>query len=264
MHWVVTNSHEEMSGEAARLFFDALSEKADICLGLPTGSTPLGLYRLVTDGHVLHGRSYARVVTFNLDEYSGIPSSHPGSFASYMKRNLFDHVDIPPDNVHIPDGLAARIRDERPDLGIEEALHLECQGYENEIRRQGGLDLTFLGLGHNGHIAFNEPGTPLRSRTHVIELDESTRRANAESFPGEDVPRRALTMGIGTILDSRRIILLASGADKAPAVKRLVYEPVSESFPASVLKTHPDVHVVVDRYAASLLPSPAHALREIR
>jgi glucosamine-6-phosphate deaminase len=174
---------------------------------------------------------FKNVVTFNLDEYAGISCEHPGSYCSFMQGVLFDHVDIRRENAHIPDGTA-------PDLDAE------CARYERDIAAAGGLDLTFLGLGSNGHIAFNEPGTPWSSRTRVVELTESTRAANAALFP-EEVPRRAITMGIATILSSRRIVLLASGERKRAAIERLRGGEMTEDFPASALRKHADVTVLV-------------------
>ena len=174
------------------------------------------------------------VTTFNLDEYAGIPREHPGSYFTFMKRHLFDHIDVDPSRTHIPDGSAAD-------------LAAECARYEAAINAAGGLGLTFLGLGRNGHIAFNEPGTPFDSRTRRVELAESTRRANADFFHGLQVPTHALTMGIGTILESRRIVLLASGSGKDAAIARLETLDIDPSFPASALWDHDDVTVLVGR-----------------
>jgi glucosamine-6-phosphate deaminase len=177
-------------------------------------------------------RCFRDVVTFNLDEYAGISGDHPGSYCTFMQRVLFDHVDIAPENAHIPNGAA-------------DDLDQECADYERAIARAGGLGLTFLGLGSNGHIAFNEPGTPWTSRTRIVELTESTRAANASLFPGEAVPTKAITMGIATILASRRIVLLASGERKRAAIERLRSGERSDDFPASALHTHADVTVLV-------------------
>jgi glucosamine-6-phosphate deaminase len=166
-----------------------------------------------------------------------------------MERHLFAHVDLAPERARLPDGNAAAVRRESPALSLEEALAVECLRYERDIAA-GGLSLTVLGLGVNGHIAFNEPGSHHDSRTRVVELAAATRRANAPHFPGGHVPRRAITMGIGTILESRSIVLLASGAGKAEAVERLRAGRVSEAFPASALHRHADVTVLVDRAAA--------------
>jgi glucosamine-6-phosphate deaminase len=176
-------------------------------------------------------RCFREVTTFNLDEYVGVPPDHPGSYRTYMQRHLFDHVDIDSRNAHIPNGMAAD-------------LDAECRHYEEEIRAAGGLELTFLGLGRNGHIGFNEPGSPFEARTRVVELTPSTRAANAEFFPDGNVPTHAITMGIATILESRAIVLLASGAGKQEAIERLRSGSVDESFPASALRLHPNVTVL--------------------
>jgi glucosamine-6-phosphate deaminase len=180
------------------------------------------------------GRKYhcfSDVVTFNLDEYVGIERTHPGSYYTFMKQHLFKFIDIDPANAHIPNGAA-------PDLDAE------CARYEREIAAAGGLDLTFLGLGSNGHIAFNEPGTPFDARTRVVTLTESTRAANASLFPDGHVPTHAITMGIATILASKSIVLLASGEKKQAAIERLRSGEISEEFPASALWNHPDVTVL--------------------
>ena len=201
-------------------------------LGLPTGRTPVGMYDRVIAECSREYHCFSDVTTFNLDEYAGIPREHPGSYCTYMKQHLFDHVDLDPANTHIPRGDA-------PDLDAE------CNRYEAEIAAAGHLGLTFLGLGQNGHIGFNEPGTPFPSRTRVVELSHSTRVANADLFADHKVPTHAITIGIGTILESKRIVLLASGESKRDALARLRSGEVNEEFPASVLWKHPDVTVLV-------------------
>lgn len=255
MKWVVVENYAALSATAARVLLDTIAKKPDAVLALPTGRTPEGMYANVVSACVGKGRCFRDVSTFNLDEYVGIPPEHPGSYFSYMKRHLFDHVDIDPEKVNIPDGLASRVRIEHPELSLDEALQVECAWYEENIRKAGGIDLTFLGLGRNGHIGFNEPGTAFESRTHVIRLSESTRIANADLFADGTVPERAITMGIGTILDSRAIVLMASGSAKAAAVKTLAESNPDPGFPASGLKHHRDVTVLVDSAASALLPS---------
>jgi len=234
MNWQTFPSSDALSDHAARLLLDAIQNDPRIVLGLPTGRTPVGMYDRVVGECSREYRCFRDVATFNLDEYAGVPRDHPGSYYTYMKRHLFDHVDIDPKNAHIPDGMA-------PDLDAE------CARYEREIAAAGGIDLTFLGLGRNGHIGFNEPGTPFDSRTRVVELTPSTRAANAEFFPDGEVPARAITMGIGTILESRAIVLLAAGAGKREAIERLRSENADESFPASALWKHGDVTVLAER-----------------
>lgn len=227
MRWETFDSAEALADRAAHLMLDAIHENPRAVLGLPTGRTPIGMYdRVVREcGREYH--CFRDVTTFNLDEYAGVEPNHPGSYYTYMRQHLFDHVDMDPANAHIPHGNA-------PDL------HAECLRYEIVIHNAGGLDLTFLGLGRNGHIGFNEPGTPFDARTRVVELTQSTRTANADLFPG-GVPTHAITMGIGTILESRAIVLLAAGSGKEEAIDRLLGGEVSEAFPASALHKHPDV-----------------------
>lgn len=231
MKWEPFDSYDALSERAAAILLDAVRAQPDISLGLPTGRTPEGMYSRVVAECARGGHCFREVATFNLDEYVGIGRDDPGSYRIYMKRHLIDHVDIEPSHAHIPHGDA-------PDLDAE------CVRYEREIARTGGLGLTFLGLGRNGHIGFNEPGTPFESRTRVVELSASTRIANAALFEGGQVPERAITMGIGTILGSRRIVLLASGSSKREAVERLRSGQVSETFPASALWRHADVTVL--------------------
>ena len=232
MNWNQLPDYATLSAEAARRLLAAIHHNPSIVLGLPTGRTPIGMYDRVVEEC---GRSYhcfQNVSTFNLDEYVGIPRHHPGSYFTFMTQHLFSQIDITASNAHVPDGSVAD-------------LDAECAAYERAIRDAGGLGLTFLGLGSNGHIAFNEPGTSFQSRTRVVTLSESTRAANAALFSDERVPTHSLTMGIATILESRQIVLLASGTNKAPAIERLRSGVVSEDFPASALWQHPDVTVLV-------------------
>ena len=231
MKFETFDSYESLSARAASILLDAIRRDPQIVLGLPTGRTPIGMYERVVTECSREYRCFRDVTTFNLDEYVGIPPSHPGSYCTFMRRHLFEHVDIDPDNAHIPRGDA-------PDLEVE------CDRYEGEVRAAAGLGLTFLGLGSNGHIAFNEPGTPFDSRTRVVALTESTRKANQEVF-GESVPTHAITIGIGTILESASIVLLAAGEKKRAAIERLRSGEVSESFPASALWKHSDVRFLI-------------------
>jgi glucosamine-6-phosphate deaminase len=234
MNWQTFDSADALSEHAARILLDAIQRDPKIVLGLPTGRTPTGMYDRVVRECTREYRCFRDVTTFNLDEYAGVPREHPGSYYSYMKQHLFDHVDIDPQNAHLPDGMA-------PDLDAE------CARYERDIASVGGLGLTFLGVGRNGHIGFNEPGSPFDARTRVVELAPSTRAANAEFFPNGEVPARAITMGIATILKSRAIVLLAAGAGKSEAIARLRSEKVDESFPASALWKHGNVTVLTQQ-----------------
>lgn len=231
MKWISCSSYDDLSRRAADILLGAIREDPGMVVGLPTGRTPIGMYDRVVQECSREYHCFTGVTTFNLDEYVGIAREHPGSYFSYMKQHLFDHVDIDPRNAHLPDGTA---RD----------LDAECSRYEAEIRDAGGLQLTFLGLGRNGHIGFNEPGTPFTSRTRVVQLHESTRSANADLFAGGEVPTRAITMGIATILESRAIVLLAGGSGKEEAISRLRSGAVDEDFPASVLWRHENVIVL--------------------
>lgn len=230
MKWENFPDYDSLSARAAELFLDAIHRDPRAVLGLPTGRTPIGMYQRVIAECSREYRCFHDVTTFNLDEYAGITSEHPGSYCTFMRQQLFDHVDIDMRHAHIPDGSA---RD----------LAAECARYEAAIREAGGLGITFLGLGANGHIAFNEPGTPFDSRTRVVTLTESTRAANAAVF-GADVPTHAITIGIGTIMDSASIVLLASGANKKAAIERLRGGEISPDFPASALWQHEDVTVL--------------------
>ncbi|HEX9160358.1 MAG TPA: glucosamine-6-phosphate deaminase [Thermoanaerobaculia bacterium] len=232
MIWEKLESYDALSARASAILLDAIQTDPTAVLGLPTGRTPTGMYRRVIAECAAQYHCFRDITTFNLDEYVGIPPGHEGSYCSYMKRNLFDHVDIAPPHAHIPNGTA-------PDLDAE------CRRYENEILSAGGIGLTFLGLGRNGHIGFNEPGTPFDSRTRVVRLTESTRVANAAHFPDGEVPTEAITMGIGTILDSKRIVLLATGSGKEGAIERLRSREVDIAFPASALWTHGNVQVLI-------------------
>ena len=231
MKWETLPDYDAMSDRAARILLTAIRERPRAILGLPTGRTPIGMYQRVVHECGREYHCFHDVSTFNLDEYVGIPRTHPGSYLTFMQQNLFGYVDLDPANAHIPDGMTTD-------------LDAECARYDATIAAAGGLDLTFLGLGSNGHIAFNEPGTPFTARTRVVTLARSTREANASLFPDGNVPTHAITMGIATILESKRIVLLASGATKGPAIERLRSGEVTAEFPASALHAHPDVLVL--------------------
>jgi glucosamine-6-phosphate deaminase len=233
VNWETYPDYDVLSNRAAELFLGAILRNPRAVLGLPTGRTPIRMYERVVAACAREYHCFRDVVTFNLDEYAGIERTHSGSYYTFMKQHLFDFIDIEPSNAHIPNGAAAD-------------LDAECAHYEREIAAAGGLDVTFLGLGSNGHIAFNEPGTPFDSRTRVVKLTESTRAANAPLFPDGDVPTHAITMGIGTILESKSIVLLASGEKKRDAIERLRSGNISQDFPASALWNHPEVTVLTD------------------
>ncbi len=241
MHVMIADDYEEMSDRAAQVVVRLLQRKPDAVLGTATGSTPEGLYDRLISAHAEGLAEFAGVRCFALDEYVGLGTDHPQSYHRFMREKLFDHVNIAPENAHLPDGTA-------------EKLSEECERYESGIREAGGIDLQILGIGRDGHIGFNEPGTSLASRTHVAALTRQTIEDNARFFDSpRDVPHFAVTMGIGTILEARRCVLMASGAGKADAVRDAVEGPVSARVAASALQLHPDALYIVDREAASRL-----------
>lgn len=226
----------------ADLVSTALQANPRLVLGLPTGRTPVEFYAELS-ARVERGLvDLSMATTFNLDEFVGIPASHPGSFRSFMNVHLFGRVNLEPARIHFLDGLAADSEQ-------------ECERYEREIAAAGGIDLQLLGLGSNGHIGFNEPGPELVARTHRMTLEPETRRDNAGLFGGDPaaVPPQALSMGIATILQARRIVLVARGAAKAGIVARVLEGPITTGVPGSFLQLHPDVEVVLDSEAASRL-----------
>jgi glucosamine-6-phosphate deaminase len=212
-----------------------------LVLGLPTGQTPLALYRELVGLH-RKGLDFSGLTTFNLDEFHGIPGSHPGSYRSFMEQHLFRHVNIKAENRHFLDGSAQN-------------AEAECARYETEIASAGGIDLQLLGIGTNGHIGFNEPARTLESRTHRVTLKPETRRSNASLFGGDpaSVPPEALSVGMATILHSRAIVLLATGRSKAPCIERVVNGPLTTELPASFLQLHYDVDIMLDAPAADKL-----------
>jgi glucosamine-6-phosphate deaminase len=237
MEIIVQTSVAAATKVAARLFAETIRKKARAVLGLATGSTPLQLYRALVGMNL----DWTRVVTFNLDEYVGLPPEHPHSYHHFMWENLFRHVNIPQRNVHIPDGLAKHI----PNF---------CAKYERQIRAAGGIDLQLLGIGSDGHIGFNEPISSLASRTRIKTLTPQTRKDNARFFGSEDkVPHHVITMGIGTILEARHCVLLAFGNGKARAIAKAVEGPITALNPASALQLHPKVTVFLDEASASKL-----------
>jgi glucosamine-6-phosphate deaminase len=241
MKLISTSNYENLSQQAAEEIISRIKKNPSLNLGLATGSTPTGLYKELIKDHKENNTSYKAINTFNLDEYIGIPKKDRNSYHYFMCENLFEHIDIPLEQTHIPDGTA-------------KDLNEECRRYEQFINEHGGIDLQILGIGQNGHIGFNEPGTSFDSRTHIIDLAESTRKANSRFFESlKDVPKQAITMGIASIMDSKEIFLLVSGASKAEALATLMNGDVSEQFPASALKRHDNVTIFADKDAAALL-----------
>ena len=227
--------------QTADLIANQIRDKPTSVLGLATGSTPIEVYRELIRRHRSDGLDCSAVTTFNLDEYVGLGPEHPQSYRHFMQENLFDHLNVPVSQTHVPDGLAADL-----------AEHAER--YEQAIAAAGGIDVQLLGIGHNGHIAFNEPGAARTSRTRVVRLAEQTIEKNSRFFASVgEVPRTALTMGIDTILESKQIVLLAFGKAKAEAVRRALQGPADSDSPASYLQLHENVTFVLDADAASLL-----------
>ncbi len=237
----IKKSYEEVSKAAAALVAERLRRKPNLVLGLATGATPIGLYRELIRMNREQGLSFSKVTTFNLDEYIGLPRTHPQSYYQFMWETLFRHIDIPPRSVNVPDGMAGDIEG-------------HCEWYEEEIRRKGGIDLQVLGIGANGHLAFNEPGSSLGSRTRIKTLTEQTVRDNARYFKSiDDVPKTAITMGIGTIMEAKEVLLLASSASKAEAVRAAIEGPITALVPASIIQMHRKAYVTIDEEAASKL-----------
>ena len=241
MEIIVKDAGEEMSKCAARVVARALNAKPNAVLGLATGATPLGLYKELVRMHKDEGLDFSQVTTFNLDEYVGLTQNHPQSYHYFMHENLFKHINIPKQNIYIPSGTTDNY----------EAF---CAWYEQRIHDCGGIDLQLLGIDSDGHIAFNEPSSSLGSRTRIKTLAQQTIEDNARFFDTLDqVPIYAITMGVGTILEARKIILLASGQNKASAVAAAVEGPVTSMITASALQLHRDTICVIDREAASAL-----------
>lgn len=240
MKVIVTKNYDEMSEKAFEIVKEVVVNNKNAVLGLATGSTPLGLYAEMIKDHKENGTSYKDVKTLNLDEYAGLDVTSDQSYVYFMRENLFKHIDIDLNNTHIENGKAVN-------------RELECENY-NKLIEELPRDLQILGIGSNGHIAFNEPGTAFDSETHIVDLTESTIKDNSRLFERiEDVPRQAFTMGLKNIMHAKKIVVLASGANKAKAVYGMLKGPVTETLPASVLQLHPDCTLIVDEVAYSLM-----------
>lgn len=240
----VTIFHDEriLARTLAAQIVEAIAQKPDLVLGLPTGRTPIRLYHELGALYAKGQADLSRVTTFNLDEFLGVAAAHPGSYRTFMQEHLFSRVNIPEGQINLLNGTA-------PDPLAE------CIRYERAIAAAGGLDLQLLGIGTNGHIGFNEPARELTGSTHRVALKPSTRRSNAALFGGdeENVPREALSMGMATILRARRIILIATGKSKAGCIERAAHGPITTRMPASFLQLHRDVELVLDEAAAGQL-----------
>lgn len=236
----IFETQEQLDQYAANLFVQLINEKPNAVLGLATGSTPIGIYNELVNNYKQNKVSFKEVTTYNLDEYVGLPSENDQSYAYYMSKHLFSHIDIPSSQTHLPNGMADNAEE-------------ECRRYEAMLEAQPA-DIQLLGLGHNGHIGFNEPDEGLSGATHVVKLKAETREANARFFESmDDVPTDAMTMGVGSILKANTILLVVRGADKAGIVKEALTGPITTKVPASLLQTHPKVIVLLDREAGRML-----------
>ncbi|MED3688253.1 glucosamine-6-phosphate deaminase [Peribacillus butanolivorans] len=239
MNIIKVQDYKEMSQSAANIVIRKVKENSKIKLGLATGGTPKGTYDALIEDHMQNNTSYENVTSFNLDEYIGLDSNDPNSYHYYMDQSLFAQININKEQTYLPNGTA-------------DNLDKECTRFDKMIETLGGIDLQILGIGQNGHIGFNEPGTSFSSGTHVIALEESTRQANARYFDSiDEVPTHAITMGIATIMKSKEILLLISGEEKAETLKKLIHGEITEEFPASILKKHNNVTIIADQKALS-------------
>jgi glucosamine-6-phosphate deaminase len=241
MEIVIQPTSEAASYIGAHIVANLVREKPGCVLGLATGGTPVPMYRELVRMHREEGLDFSRVTTFNLDEYVGLPHDHPQSYHAFMWEHLFRHINVPRERIHIPNGMAANIPG-------------ECAAYEAAIQAAGGIDLQVLGIGTEGHIGFNEKSSSLASRTRIKTLTEQTRRDNARFFgSADDVPMHVITMGVGSIMDARQVLLLAFGEAKAQAIADAVEGPISAMNPASMLQMHPVAKALLDEAAASRL-----------
>lgn len=242
MRIIVAKDYKDMSRKAANIISAQIITKPDCVLGLATGSSPIGTYDQLVEWYEKGNLDFSEVSSVNLDEYRGLDHSHDQSYYYFMHQHLFDRVNINPANTNVPDG-------------TEKDADKECRRYEELIASYGGVDLQLLGLGHNGHIGFNEPAAVFDKETHCVDLTESTIEANKRFFASaDDVPKQAYTMGIGTIMKAKKILVVVSGEDKADIVAKAFYGEVTPEVPASILQFHQDVTVVLDEAAASKLP----------
>ena len=241
MRLMITESYEELSKAAAEEFAKVIKEKPNAVLGLATGGSPVGMYKELIKMYENKELDFSKITTFNLDEYYNLPAENNQSYHYFMYDNLFNHININIANTFVPNGLA-------------DNLEVECKEYDKKIMELGGIDIQLLGVGNNGHIAFNEPDEQLSAGTHVISLTENTIEANSRFFENiNDVPKKAITMGLGGIMKAKKIILIASGESKAEAIKGLFSGKITTDNPASMLQMHRDVTVIVDKEAAKLI-----------
>ena len=241
MRIIRTKNYDEMSRKAAAIIAAQVIHKPDCVLGLATGGTPVGTYKNLVEWYKSGDLDFSEVSTVNLDEYRGLPREHRESYWSFMHRNLFDHVNIPKDRINLPDG-------------TNMDADAECKRYDAVIASMGGVDLQLLGIGHDGHIGFNEPSDAFDMGTHCVDLTEETIEANKRFFASRDeVPRQAYTMGTHTIMSARKVLMIVSGKDKAGIIKKAFFGPVTPHVPASILQMHPNFVLVADEDALSLV-----------
>lgn len=242
MNIIKTTDYDDLSRKAANMISAQVIIKPDSVLGLATGSSPLGLYSQLVERYRLGDLDFSQIKTVNLDEYLGLTHDNPQSYYYFMNENLFKHINIIPENTHIPNGM-------------EQNAQRACAEYEKTIQSLGHIDLQLLGLGNNGHIGFNEPGTAFEKTTHCVALTESTIQANSRFFETpKDVPTKAYTMGIKSIMMAKKIVIIVSGKDKADIVHKAFFGPVTTSVPASILQLHPNATLIADAEALSLCP----------
>lgn len=240
MKLFVEKNYDALSERASKILIEEISKKKDIVLGLATGSTPIGTYKELVKAHVENGLDFSNVISFNLDEYVGLDGNHPSSYRYFMDEKLFNHINILKSNTYVPDGKA-------------ENLDEYCKEYDRLIEEKGGVDIQILGIGSNGHIAFIEPSEELSPYTSIVKLNESTINDNSRFFNSiEEVPKTAISLGVCSILKAKKIILLASGKNKATAIAKILNnKTINTQIPASLLRLHPDVTIIVDEEAYS-------------
>ncbi|HHZ03302.1 MAG TPA: glucosamine-6-phosphate deaminase [Tissierellia bacterium] len=241
MEVIIKDNYEEVSQLAAEYLINTVKSKNNAVLGLPTGSTPMGMYRIVIETYKDNNISFKDVTTFNLDEYVGLDKNHESSYSYYMDKNFFSHIDIKKENTYIPNGVAKDMEE-------------ECNLYENLIRERGPIDILFLGIGPNGHIGFNEPNDFFEPHTHLVKLTEDTILANSRFFDNmESVPKKAITMGMKSILSAKKIVMLATGEAKSDAILKSIKGKVTPQVPGSILQLHNNVTFILDKDAAKYL-----------
>ena len=232
MKFIKTDSYESLSRKAASIIAAQVVSKPDCVLGLATGSSPVGTYKNLIEWYQNGDLDFSKVISINLDEYAGLDGSNDQSYRYFMNYNLFDHINIDKSKTFVPNGKATDLK-------------AECEAYDNRIKEVGGIDIQLLGIGLDGHIGFNEPDSVFTKETHLVELDESTIVANARFFNSiDDVPKSAVTMGMGGIMSAKKVLLIANGANKKEIVEKAFFGPITPEVPASILQLHPDVTVI--------------------